>query len=135
MMRKKGDKMKTLQLLIVSPDETNVDALRHALDQDRFAVTSADSDEAAIEQFCQRAFDVVVTGKAMDDVAVKKLNAVVNRVDGRIVVIRQDDDHYAALEARIRDGYIAAQKEHLKHISINDTMDAINLEGSESLKV
>lgn len=121
--------MKSIQLLIVSHDAANREALKGALDQDRFVITTADSDESAVEGFCQRTFDVIVAGKALSDEIVRKLKAIVNKVANQAVLIQQKDDNYEALKVEINDAFSAKQREKLQHISVSDTTDSKNMEG------
>lgn len=121
--------MKRLQLLIVSAEKINRDALKKALDGDRFDITIAESDEAAVEGFCQRTYDVVVAGKELNDETMKKLKAVIKKVAEHTILIQQKDNGGMGLKDEISEAYSAKQRENLQHIKVNDTTDAKNMEG------
>lgn len=120
--------MKTLQLLIVSPDAGDTTTLTRAAGQQRFTVTAVRSEEVAVENGCRMNFEVVIAGKALSPEAVKKLRAFFKAASPDTAVLFQDEYAPEDLVKKLKELYFAGQQARLQHIAVNDQTDPRNLE-------
>ena len=119
--------MKTIQVLMIRPNNDSKEELNRSFGKGRLALTHVNADEAAVEQFCQRQFDVVVIGKGWGESDRKRINTLANKMAAGALLIRQENDNVEELKSRIEEAYTARQRASLHHIKVNDTLDSENL--------